>query len=90
MRPLNPILSALQFERAPDGMRGPVFGALKAGAYIAMPVGVLIGGFLFEGIGLRATFLVAGIGMLATTLSMLINPALHDMNHRQSLVSAAD
>jgi predicted MFS family arabinose efflux permease len=30
--PLNPILSALQCERVPEGMRGRVFGALKAGA----------------------------------------------------------
>jgi MFS family permease len=80
--PLNPILSAIQFERVPEGMRGRVFGALKAGAYIAMPAGVLIGGFLFEVIGLRGTFLVIGGGMLATTLSMLVNPALHDMNRR--------
>ena len=75
-------MSALQFERVPEGMRGRVFGAIKAGAYIAMPAGVLIGGFLFEVIGLRGTFIVIGGGMLATTLSMLVNPALHDMNRR--------
>lgn len=88
--PLNPILSAIQFERVPEGMRGRVFGATKAGAYIAMPVGVLVGGFLFEGIGLRATFLVIGAGMLLATMSMVINPALRDMDHSPGLVGASE
>jgi MFS family permease len=88
--PLNPILSAIQFERVPEGMRGRVFGATKAGAYIAMPAGVLAGGFLFEGIGLSATFLVIGAGMLITTLSMLINPALRTMDRRPAPVAVPE
>ena len=80
--PLNPIMSAIEFERVPEHMRGRVFGAIQAGAWLAMPVGVLVGGYLFEGIGLRWAFIAIGICYVATTLSMLVTPALRDMNLR--------
>ena len=80
--PLNPIMSAIEFERVPEHMRGRVFGAIQAGAWLAMPVGVLAGGYLFEGIGLRWAFIAIGICYVATTLSMLVTPALRDMNRR--------
>ena len=81
--PLNPIMSAVEFERVPEGMRGRVFGAIQAGAWVAMPLGVLAGGFLIEGIGLRETFIITGALYLATTLTMIVNPAIHDMNRRE-------
>jgi MFS family permease len=81
--PLNPIMSAVEFERVPEQMRGRVFGAIQAGAWLAMPVGVLAGGFVIEAIGLRWTFIITGLLYLATTLSMIVNPAIHDMDRRQ-------
>ena len=42
--PLNPIIGAIEFERIPPNMRGRVFGAVGAGAWLAMPLGMLLGG----------------------------------------------
>lgn len=79
--PINPILMAVGYERIPATMRGRVFGALTSGSYMAMPAGVLIGGFMLEWIDLRATFIVIGVCYLITTLSLIINPAIHDMDN---------
>ena len=70
--PLNPILGALEYERIPADMRGRVFGALTAAAYIAMPLGALVAGPLLAGLGLRGTLLTAGGCYLTATLSMLL------------------
>jgi MFS family permease len=80
--PLNPILSAVEYERIPAHMRGRVFGAIQAGAWLAMPLGVLMGGVLIEQIGLPRTFLVTSICYLVTTLTMVFNPAIRDMDRR--------
>ena len=80
--PLNPILSAVEYERIPEHMRGRVFGAIQAGAWMAMPLGVLAGGIIIEQVGLPATFLVTSVCYLATTLTMVINPAFRDMDRR--------
>ncbi len=77
--PLNPILSTIQYERVPAPMRGRVFGTLTAGAYVAMPVGVLLAGYLLEKINLHWTLIAVGSCYLLATLSLLINPALRDM-----------
>ena len=78
--PLNPILSAVQYECIPPRMRGRVFGALTAGAFTAMPLGVLVAGYLVDGMGLRPTLLGTGGLYLATALSLLVNPAIRGMD----------
>jgi MFS family permease len=61
-------------------MRGRVFGAISAGANLAMPAGVLLGGFLIDGIGLRGSFAIIGTLYLAATLTLHINPAIRTMD----------
>jgi MFS family permease len=78
--PLNPILGAVMYERVPARMRGRVFGVLTAGAYAAMPLGVLVSGYALDAAGLRPTLLVVGGCYLATTLSLLVNRALRRMD----------
>jgi MFS family permease len=80
--PLNPIMSAVEFERVPERMRGRVFGAIQAGAWLAMPLGVLAGGFLIETLGLPWTFIITALLYLATTLTMIVNPAIRDMERK--------
>lgn len=82
--PINPILSTLQYERVPADMRGRVFGATTAGAFVAMPLGVLLAGFLLEWTGLQAALLLTGICYLLTTGSMLLNNSLHEMDERRA------
>jgi MFS family permease len=80
--PLNPIIGAVEFERVPKNMRGRVGGAIGAGAWSAMPMGMLIGGVLTEQLGVRAMLLGLGIIYLITTLSMAFIPAMKEMNRK--------
>jgi MFS family permease len=81
--PLNPIIGAVEFERVPKNMRGRVGGAIGAGAWSAMPLGMLVGGVLTEQLGLRPMLLGLGIIYLITTLSMAFIPAMKEMNRRE-------
>lgn len=82
--PINPILSAIQYERVPAQMRGRVFGAITAGAFVAMPVGVLLAGYLLEWAGLRTALLLIGVCYTLTTVSLAFNPTLAQMDTRLS------
>ena len=80
--PLNPIIGAVVLERVPSDMRGRVLGTIQAGAWLTMPLGVLIAGVLTEWLGLGPLLLALGATYLATTLSMLFIPALREMDRR--------
>lgn len=78
--PINPVLSTVEYERIPAKMRGRVFGAITAGAWMAMPLGVLLGGYAIEWIGLVPTLLIVGGCYLFTTASLVFNPVLKQMD----------
>ena len=59
--PLNPLLFTVTAELVPTELRGRVFGAVRAGAWSAIPLGILLGGLLVETAGVSATFLGIGI-----------------------------
>jgi len=80
--PLNPIIGAVEFERIPPTMRGRVFGALTAGAWIAMPLGMLLGGVLTERFGTFPMLIGLAVTFLITTLSMAFIPAMKEMNRK--------
>jgi MFS family permease len=82
--PLNPIIGAVEYERVPKNMRGRVGGAVSAGAWSAMPLGMLVGGVLTEQLGVRPMLLGLGIIYFLTTLSMAFIPAMKEMNRRAS------
>jgi len=81
--PLNPIIGAVEYERVPKTMRGRVGGAVGAGAWSAMPLGMLAGGVLTELLGVRPMLLGLGVIYFITTLSMAFIPAMKDMNRRE-------
>ena len=81
--PLNPILGAVEFERIPRNMRGRVGGAISAGAWSAMPLGMLLGGVLTEQIGVQPMLLGLGLIYVITTLSMAFIPAMKEMNRKE-------
>jgi len=83
--PLNPIINAVEYERVPKNMRGRVGGAIGAGAWSAMPLGMLIGGVLTEQVGVRPMLIGLGIIYLITTLSMAFIPAMKEMNRRVTI-----
>jgi predicted MFS family arabinose efflux permease len=80
--PLNPIIGAIEFERIPANMRGRVFGAITAGAWIAMPLGMLLGGVLTDRLGTFLMMIGLAITFLITTLSMAFIPAMKEMNRK--------
>jgi MFS family permease len=80
--PLNPIIGAVEFERIPPHMRGRVFGAVTAGAWIAMPLGMLLGGVLTDRFGTFPMLIGLGITNFITTLSMAFIPAMKEMNRK--------
>jgi MFS family permease len=80
--PLNPIIGAIEFERIPANMRGRVFGAITAGAWIAMPLGMLLGGVLTDRLGTFIMMIGLAITFLITTLSMAFIPAMKEMNRK--------
>jgi hypothetical protein len=47
---------------------------------MAMPLGVLLGGYAIEGVGLVPTLLVVGGCYLLTTASLIFNPVLKLMD----------
>jgi MFS family permease len=83
--PLNPIIGAVEFERVPKNMRGRVGGAISAGAWSAMPLGMLIGGVLTESLGVRVMLLGLGVVYFVTTVSMAFIPAMKEMNRKENV-----
>ena len=88
--PINPIILTVVQERVPAEMRGRVFGTLTAGAYLAVPLGMLLAGYLLEWIGLRATLIAQATCYMIVTLSLLINPALRDMSAAGQVTNKAE
>ena len=87
--PLNPIIGAVEFERIPPNMRGRVFGAITAGAWVAMPLGMLLGGVLTENLGTFTMMIGLAITYLITTLSMAFIPAMKEMNRKPQASNAS-
>ncbi|MGH2604907.1 MAG: MFS transporter, partial [Dehalococcoidia bacterium] len=50
---LNPLLSTIFQERVPASLRGRVFGTLSAITWLAVPLGMLAGGYLLDRLGLQ-------------------------------------
>lgn len=88
--PLNPIIGAIEFERIPSNMRGRVFGAITAGAWIAMPLGMLLGGVLTEKLGTFVMMIAMAIAYFATTGSMAFIPAMKEMNRKPQSESVSE
>ncbi len=86
--PLNPIIGTVEFERIPPDMRGRVFGAIQAGAWLAMPLGMLLGGMLTEKLGTLLLLAGLGVAYFITTLSMAFIPAMKEMNKKTKIEKA--
>ena len=87
--PLNPIIGAVQFERIPADMRGRVIGAITAGAWLAMPLGMLLGGMWTDSYGTSPLLIGLGVTYFLTTLSMAFIPAMKEMN-RKAIMPASE
>jgi MFS family permease len=71
---LNPIIGAVSYERVPPALQARVLGAVKASAWVGIPIGSLTAGPLTGAVGLRAALLTTGAAMFATTLAPFVFP----------------
>jgi MFS family permease len=78
--PINPLLFTVQTEITPSELRGRVFGAVRAGAWAAIPLGILLGGVVVAAIGAAATFLAMGVLLAAVVGYGFFNPAFREMD----------
>jgi hypothetical protein len=60
-------------------MRARVFGVTTAGALLGTPLAG-VSGFVLDRIGLMPTLVLCGTIYLITTLSLLFNPAIREMD----------
>ncbi len=87
--PINPIIMTVAQERVPAEMRGRVFGALQALAYMAIPVGLLAGGVLLDLVGMRASLLTIATVYVAISLGMRFSQELRGIERRAADAGAA-
>lgn len=89
LEPANPLLMTIFQERVPAGMRGRVFGTTAALSGGTQPLGLLIYGFLLQGVGLQSTLLTLAIVSLAMPLAIVLAPAMRDLQ-RPAQAAAPD
>jgi MFS family permease len=80
---LNPILSAVMFERIPKPLIGRVTSMSTALCWTLIPFGGLFGGALISGIGLPAALLLTGTAYLAATLLPLARKSFRGFEKRR-------
>lgn len=80
--PINPILMSIEYERIPASLRGRVLGTITALAYVAMPLGTLVAGFVLEWADVRAVLAVTGLIYLASVVTFMLLPVTRQINHR--------
>lgn len=80
---LNPILSAVMFERIPKPLIGRVTSMSTALCWTLIPFGGLLGGALISGIGLPAALLLTGLAYLAATLLPLARKSFRGFEKRR-------
>jgi len=76
---VNPLGDTVLQERIPPNMRARVFGTFSALILVAVPLGTFVSGFVTTWLGLHLTLILMGALYLISTLSLLLNPALKEM-----------
>ena len=79
---INPILSAVEYERIPRHLQARVMGAIGALAWAGIPIGPILGGAGAELMGLATTLWIAAAIYLAATLVPFIFPTWREMDRR--------
>lgn len=76
---VNPLGDTVLQEHTPPNMRARVFGTFSALILVAVPLGTFVSGFITAWLGLHLTLILMGALYLISTLSLLLNPALKEM-----------
>ena len=78
--PINPLLFTVQTEIVPAELRGRVFGAVRAGAWAAIPLGILLGSAAVAVTGVAITLLAMGVLLAAVVGYGYLNPAFRELD----------
>ncbi len=78
--PIAPIYNYVMQTRAPQHLRGRVFGVMVTLAYAAGPLGLILAGPLADAAGLHTTFLALSLPMLMLGIVAVFLPALRDLD----------
>ncbi|MBW9056266.1 MFS transporter [Rhizobium mesosinicum] len=81
---LNPIITAVLFERIPKPLIGRVTSLNAALCWALIPFGGLVGGALIDGLGLSSALLLTGLAYLAATLALLAHGSFRSFDKRKS------
>lgn len=87
--PINPLLVTIRHERIPTQLRGRIFSTFSAIAQVATPLGIVLAGFLTDGIGLQPTILAIALCAQIVGIAMLFVPAFREMNVSPTSASAS-
>ena len=81
--PINPLTFTVLTEVVPKDLRGRIFGAVRAGAWSSIPLGVLLGGVIVGTFGVAATFLAIGVLYSLVVAYGFFNPAFRAMDRAE-------
>lgn len=88
--PIAPIYNYVMQTKSPPRLRGRVVGVMTSLAYAAGPLGLMLAGPLTDAAGLRTTFLVLAIPMIAIGLVSVVVPSLRELDDASGLVLEPD
>jgi len=80
---LNPLLSAVLFERIPPELMGRVTSMNLAMSWSLIPFGGLLGGILVTGVGLAPALLIVGGAYFVTTMVPAFQPRWRELDDRR-------
>ena len=83
--PIAPIYNYVMQSKSPPQLRGRVVGVMTSLAYAAGPLGFMLAGPLIDATGLRTTFLVLAIPMIAIGLLSLRLSSLRELDESSAV-----
>ena len=61
-------------------MRARILGTVSAGTFLAIPLSMVLSGWVIELVGLQGTLFIYAASYLALAVALLLNPAVREMN----------
>ncbi|MDQ3655974.1 MAG: MFS transporter [Chloroflexota bacterium] len=80
--PANPIMVTIRHERSPAAIRGRVFSTYSAIAMAAQPLGILVAGYMIEGLGFDVTILALAVAGQLLGFVALFVPGFRELDRR--------
>ncbi len=78
--PTNPLMVTIRHERSPAELRGRVFASYSAVAMAVLPLGMVMTGFLIEGVGFSLTVLALAACQQALAVGIVLLPAFRHLD----------